>query len=110
MVFGEVYGSVEADYVRIHEGGSVRGVIRAESLVVERGSLLLGPDTRVAPPCRPPPPPPPPIDVEAETLRVCDVHASLPVASIRPKLSLTPEELLDGLNRIRNEAIFIKKG
>ncbi|MBT9165418.1 MAG: hypothetical protein DDT25_00063 [Chloroflexi bacterium] len=107
IIFGEVYGSVEADYVRIHEGGSVRGVIRTESLVVERGSLLLGADTRVAPPCRPPPPPPPPIDAEVENTGMYGTHASSTVASARQKTVLTPEQFRDELRRIRSEAIFM---
>lgn len=50
LVYGEVYGTIEAEYVRIYPGGRVEGAIEAESMMVDKGALLLNADMRVTPP------------------------------------------------------------
>jgi cytoskeletal protein CcmA (bactofilin family) len=50
LVYGEVYGLIEAEYVKICAGGRVEGVIHAESMLVEKGSVLINDSMRIAPP------------------------------------------------------------
>lgn len=50
LIYGEVYGKIEAEYVRIYAGGRVEGIIHAESMLVDKGGCLVNEHMRIAPP------------------------------------------------------------
>lgn len=50
LVYGEVYGLIEAEYVRVYPGGRVEGMIHAESMLIDKGSVLVNDCMRIAPP------------------------------------------------------------
>jgi len=72
VVYGDVIGPVEAEYVHVHTGGSVRGPISAQGMRVERGGLYIGPDSMIAPPvsAQRPTSASDPIDASASTVAV----------------------------------------
>lgn len=97
MVFGEVCGPIEAEYVHIHPGAIVRGTITAQSLRIERGGTCLGAESRIAPPeaaPAPPPAPPPPAEPPKASSEVVPIR--------RPT---TPEEFRAALERLRQSRI-----
>lgn len=81
LVYGEVYGRIEADYLRIYPGGRVEGSVVAEAMMVEKGALLLNDCMQIAPPI-------------TAALNAMDANFK---AAVRPASSAETKELDDAL-------------
>lgn len=86
LVYGEVHGLIEAEYVRVYPGGRVEGAIDAASMMVEKGAMLLNAEMRIAPP------------ISASPSTPVDIKSA-----IRPASSGDSKALADAIAALRSQ-------